>query len=220
MTTRKGKYRDRNWENAMPFIPIPFIAQVELIYLWDVQVCQTVLHYDAPNDPAPADFTSFAVSLKGIWDIHLKPLMPGTLALTGIKITDMSTANGPTILYSAGMPIAGTTGQPSLPNNCAVAITKRTVLRGRSFRGRIFHPGLQENVVAANQVTAAHMTALLAAYTQFLTVTVGAHQYDMHVVSRYSNNVPRASGIRTRVESLSSDGVIDSQRRRLPGRGA
>ena len=62
---------------------------------------------------------------------------------------------------------------------------------------------------SASNVMAGHET----------TLPVTLDPWSMVVVSRYENNAPRAEGIATLVDRLSSDGVIDSQRRRLPGRG-
>jgi hypothetical protein len=137
-----------------------------------------------------------------------------------VKVTDLSSVSGFSLTLTGSLPIAGGNASPALPNNTALVITKRTLQRGRSFRGRIFHPGLTENQVTANQVAGATVSALVAAYENFKGFTLTDGEAVLCVLSRYSGGNARVTGLMTPVENFTSDGFIDSQRRRLPGRGA
>jgi len=203
----------------MAFIPVPGVVQVELIYQWDSQTVETVLHYDADDPIDSTEYAAMGAQLVTLWNANLKGAISTPVTLTQIKFTDLSADIGPVLNYSTGLPLVGTLTGPSLPNNCALVITKRTPLRGRSYRGRIYHPGLGEADVTANAVAAARVTALLTAYGALRTFTAGAKNYYMCVVSRYTDNAPRVTGIATRVNGFTTDGMVDSQRRRLPGRG-
>jgi len=203
----------------MPFIPVPNTVQVELLYLWDGQECANVLHYGQPGLTSITDMEEAGSILVAWWDASMQTLVPSTLSLTQIKLTDLNDESAPVVEYTTGLPLAGQHASPSLPNNVSVTITKRTLLRGRSFRGRIYHPGLVEGVVTNNQVLGTHMTNLINAYEEILNLAVTAEEWNMVVVSRYADNAPRVEGISTDVIALSSDGIVDSQRRRLPGRG-
>lgn len=203
----------------MAFIPVPNTIQLELVYAWDNQVAQTVLHYTKASPWTPSTMTEACVSMIAEWNTGMKPLMPLTLSLIQIRATDLSSATGTVINYATGLPIAGTNSAPSLPNSVAMVVTKRTLLRGRSYRGRIYHPGLNESAVLANQVLATTAAQIVAVYTAMMSLTLTADEATMTVVSRFNNNAPRATGVATLVNNMTTDGVVDSQRRRLPGRG-
>jgi hypothetical protein len=209
----------RNGENAMPFIPAVNTAQLELNYIWDGQFCQTVLHYLKATAWDTTDLSELVQEAIDQWSTNFPTSMPSSLALISVRGTDLSSATGPTVVSSAGLPEPGVSGSPSLPNNCAMVVTKRTDQRGRSFRGRIYHPGLTEATVTGNTVNSASVTAILGLWSNFLTLAITADEGVLSIVSRYTNGAPRATALVTTVSTLTSDGIVDSQRRRLPGRG-
>lgn len=205
----------------MPFIPTPNAVQAELVYNWDSQICQTVLHYVKASPWNPDSMAELAEGLLETWDSNLKGSMPTTLSLIGVRVTDISSQTGPVVEQNIGLPSTGTAASASLPNNVAIVFTKRTGLRGRSYRGRIYHPGLLEANVVGNQVDSTVASALRQKWEQFLAIplTVAADEALMVVVSKQNNNVSRSEGVATLVTGLTTDGLIDSQRRRLPRRG-
>jgi len=204
----------------MAYIPVPNAVQVDLFQLWDNQQVENVLHFQPSIPLTPTLYSELAAHLVTWWNANLKVLMPTTLQLSQIKVTDLTTQFSPVLNYSTGLPIVGTTASASLPGNCALVITKRTALRGRSFRGRIYQPGMVEAVVTNSQVAAGTVTAFLNAYGLIRTFSTASATWDMGVVSRVQGGVPLAVGEFHDITSFTSEGVIDSQRRRLPGRGA
>lgn len=204
----------------MPFIPVLGVVQAELVYTWEGQTVETVLHFEPSDPPTPALMTELGAFLVTWFNTVLKPTMPTTISLVNIKLTDLTTETAPVVNYGTGLPIAGTGASPALPNNVAFVITKRTAQRGRSFRGRIYHPGLMEGSVTGNTVSGSAATAIIGAYDDLLAFSTAGATWTMGVVSRYTNLAPRATGVFTGVVNLTTDGNVDSQRRRLPGRGA
>jgi hypothetical protein len=114
----------------------------------------------------------------------------------------------------------GTNVSPALPNSNALVLTKRTALRGRSYRGRIYVPGLIEGQVTANAVSSAYQTNYLNFWNGLLTITTTQNSFEMVVFSKKQNGSWLAQGILTPVIGFTTDGQVDSQRRRLPGRGS
>jgi hypothetical protein len=108
-----------------------------------------------------------------------------------------------------------------MPNNVAIVMSLKTGLRGKSFRGRIYHVGLSDAVVTANAVTTVQRDALVAGYSLLTTFAgaTGEAIFNLVVLSYYASSVLRPTPIATPVTSVTSDGIVDSQRRRLPGRG-
>lgn len=204
----------------MPFIPVPNVCQAELIFNWNGQVVENVLHYSKSSPWTIDTLGDLAAELKAWWDTGMQPIVAATLSLTQIKMTDLASATGPVLNYNTGLPLAGLSGSPSMPNSIAVVITKRTDLRGRSYRGRIYHCGLTEEQCLNSALASGVASGLLAVYAATDVFSVTGDEAIQCVVSRYSNGVPRVTGIATPVTNFTTDGIIDSQRRRLPGRGS
>jgi len=204
----------------MDYIPVPNTVQVDMFQLWDGQAVENVLHFQPTPTVNPILMNDLAAHLVTWWNANIKPNVPTNLQLSAIKLTDLTTQTGTVITYGTGLPIVGTNASPSLPNNCALVITKRTGLRGRSFRGRIYQPGMIEGAVTGNSVAASYVTTFVNAYGLIRNFSVGATPWDMVVVSRKQGGQWLVVGETNDVTTFTSDGVIDSQRRRLPGRGA
>lgn len=205
----------------MPYIPVSDTVMAELFMIWDSQLIETVLHFS----PVVAGYNlaqmgDLGDALVTWWGTNIKPGMPTTLSLSGVKITDMASETGPVVDVSTGLPVIGTNASPSLPNNVACVFTKRTALRGRSYRGRIYHPGLCESMVTGNTVLASQVTTNITAYNLLRSFTANTKVWKLQVVSRRFEGADRLTGVTEPVTGFTSDGVVDSQRRRLPGRGS
>lgn len=204
----------------MPFIPATNVVQTELIYVWDGQICENVLHYQVPGGVTEASMFLIGATLVDWFDEALSPYMAPTIALTEVRMTDLTSEFAPGASFVAGLPIAGQSVAAALPNNVALSITKRTPFRGRAYRGRIYHMGLTETQVVDNQVIQVTVDILIAAYELIREIVDVGGDIPMVVVSKYQGSVPRAAALVTPVSGFSTDGVIDSQRRRLPKRGS
>jgi hypothetical protein len=139
--------------------------------------------------------------------------------LNMLRYTDLSTQTSGGIEYTQGMPIMGTfPDDQGMPSNVTVAVKWTTGLRGRSYRGRTYHIGIPRSCVEGNLVATEYVADLKDAYQTLInrfTQTGGA----MVIASRQNNSVIRETGVSTPVTAVSIEHTIDSQRRRLPGRG-
>lgn len=202
----------------MPYVPATNVVQVEFVFTYDSQVCENVIHFQNTGAITTPIFNALGVHLVNWFNTNMKPLLPGTVSLNALKMTDLTTQTSGFLNYTTGLPLAGTLADAALPNNVALVITKRTVNRGRSFRGRIYHMGLTEGKVTNNAVQGLHVTALLTAYALLLSFSPSVGTFVMVVVSRYSNGAARGAAVVSPVTGLDTDGSVDSQRRRLPSR--
>lgn len=203
----------------MPFIPAENTVEVQMIFSYQLQVCQNVYHVQLPGEPTQPDLIDIAEAFKDWWDTNLKPLVSSACALTRIICKDISSENDDAIEYSTGLPIAGTGGANSLPNSVTLAIKWVTGLAGRSFRGRTYHIGLDESQVTGNEVLTTPFNALGAAYNA-LVPAIAALGYTLVVCSKFSDGAARTACVLTEILGAVADNIIDSQRRRLPGRGS
>jgi hypothetical protein len=202
----------------MAFVPIPNAAQLEFIYQWDGQIVENVLTYKILVDVTAANLQVLTTAAIAWWSANLKPLQSNQAALLTVKATDLSSQTGPVVEDTTGLPIVGTGGTASVPNNVSIAVKLITANRGRSYRGRIYHIGLPTSTVTGNTVAGATRTSLRNAWLAALTLGT-APIWTLAVGSRYTANAPRVTGIATTVTDISVNSVVDSQRRRLPERG-
>lgn len=203
----------------MAFTAFPGTCQVELTMTWAGQRVQNVLHYHKLVTFDATTLTGIANAAVTKWNTYIKPRVNVTCSLVEVKATDISTQTGPVAYATTGLPIIGTVAGASLPNNATVAVTKRTAKRGRSYRGRIYHPGLSISDVTGNVVSPGVVTALIAAWTNFLILNDGATNANLVVASRFQSGVQLVTGEVNDVTGFTVESTVDSQRRRLPGRG-
>lgn len=204
----------------MAFIPAPDTVLLELVYLWEDQVVENTLYWKCVASPSATELAALAGSAAGWWNANCQGFTNVNVSLQQVKATDLTTDSSPSVTYTIGLPTFGdVTGDP-LPNNCSLAISFRTLGRGRSSRGRNYIVGLSEASVSGNTVDPTFIGYIQSAY-EALSATLNADVEGFHaVVSRYHNNAPRAEALVQEVTAyVIVDPFIDSQRRRLPGRG-
>lgn len=202
----------------MPFVPFTAVAKCELIFRQDNQIIENVLHYKALNTFGIEAMELLADSLKTQWNTSLKQLTFSNVSLVAIRITDLTSDISPVVEYVTGLPISGTLTGTALPNNVTVVTKLITLLRGRSYRGRVYQVGLSSTAINGNVLTTTYRTSLQAAWSLMLSMG-GEEDWRLVVASRQNNGVIRGEGVATLVESVSVNPTLDSQRRRLPERG-
>ena len=204
----------------MQYVPIPNTVKVELVYSWDSQVCENVFHVKVPGEINTDLLDSIQGTFYSWYSVSLAAMQSNTVSFVKFILSDASTQYGISKEYGPGVVNAGlVSNNPSLPNNVSVAMKWNTGLRGRSFRGRTFHVGLTESMVVGNNVTTDTRTYLLSTYAGLLSV-LDAQGWQLVVASKFQGNAPRTTGLATEILTVTTDGVVDSQRRRLPGRGS
>lgn len=204
----------------MPFVPTANTAQVETVYNWSGQIVENVFHYEHPSGaPTMADLVAITDAVRSYIATNLVPLMADTITLLRVVGKLIDVADGLFYVSTTGLPQAGGGGSPALPNNVSAAYSWRTSASGRSFRGRSFVVGLQEGHVTENNLTPAATTAFGTALHGLIAVG-GDAGWEMVIVSKSHLHVPRVAGVTTPVTAaFFTNTTIDSQRRRLPGRG-
>lgn len=209
-------------EGPRPATPVPGVVKVEMIYTLDQQEVINIFHAEVTGTPdvTEQDLDETGALFK-LWHAEeLRPTQAAESALQRVVCTDLSVLNGMSKEYPVTPVVNGGGQSPQLPNNNTLAVKWGTAFRGRSFRGRTFHIGLQEAQVTANIATAATVTALLAAYQDLLDrIALSIDLASLVVVSYCGGGAWRAVPLVTPISSVSIDPTIDSQRRRLPGRG-
>lgn len=160
------------------------------------------------------------------WTTNYALITSDLVTLREVTATDMTSLTSATASVS-GDSATGSAIGGSLPGNCSLAVSFRTASRGRSFRGRNFVVGIPlEEMSSTDQVQSAYASTVKDTYDAFQTAITTA-DWTWVVASRFSGvdpdthkPIPRVAGVTTPITSvIVVDNVIDSQRRRLTGRG-
>jgi len=202
----------------MAFIPVPNTIKLSFEWLVAGQIVAVTLSVEKASAVTVADLDTVNDMAVDWWNTDSKALQTATSTLTRTTSTDLTTSSSP-VADNPITPIAGTAAGNPLPNNAALVVSFKTANRGRSYRGRMYWPGIpqsqQLNPVTVQSAYAIGLATSVAAFLDDLD-TAG---YTPVVVSRQEDNVVRTTGVTTPITTLEVEQFIDSQRRRLAGRG-
>lgn len=201
------------------FIPLPDCGRVVMQYTIYGQTVENVFYWNHGSPYDAATIAALALAVQGSWVTNLKPILPPAAVLNSITATATDAASG--VQHVAPVGSAGSNagaGMETIGNTLAIKFG--TGVSGRSYRGRMYFPILIEGLVSANVVDLSYAAGLVSAVTAFFQ-DVETDTGDKHVIASYQNDCAwRATGVSTDVSSYSYvDRNLDSQRRRLSGRG-
>lgn len=205
----------------MAFIPAPNIVQCEIRGILDGQHVENRIYVNVLHAPTIADLNALAGALSGAVSVNWVPLMSGNWRCSEFFLRSMQTINDIQATYpQPSGSFTGTHGSPQLPNNVTLCVSLRSNFAGRSARGRLYWQCLSEDQVVSNNVDLAVVNQITSAVLA-LKVNIAALGFVWSVVSFRSGNIVRPGGpVYFPVNDvIVVDTVIDSQRRRLPGRG-
>lgn len=202
-----------------PFVEFPSGVQSNVRFLWNGQQCENVFHFDR-GEAAFGDVTSqIGAAIVDDWWAVLRDVVSNDCSLVEIYHVDLASQTGPVATTGAGLTPAGGVLTDSVPNNVTFSVCLRTNKRGRSFRGRSYVVGLAAGNVVVNEVPAPARATIVEAYEALRTISL-TNGIPLCVASRFSLGAPRTVGILTPITEIALvDNFVDSQRRRLPGRG-
>lgn len=199
----------------MAFVPIPQTVSAEFIFNYYGVISEYVLWFHCADPLDEDNAEDLAAALKAWWVTNMRVWAVPSLSLVQIRITDQEDQHGFVVNYGTGLPSAGSDTGDGMPGNVALVMTKRTNHRGRSYRGRIYTFGFAEDQVAGNTVSPTITSAFTTAFNLLQSLDVGGVVWVHVVVSRVEAGDPREIGMYTPVTSITTDGQVDSQRRRL-----
>jgi len=201
-----------------PFIPAPTACRVLMQHQQEGQRVENVYHCVKDDGFTTADLVTCASVFKSWEDSTMQVLRANNSYLDTIVATALDAETSPAIVYTTGLPIVGEAGTDYSPMNVTVAVRWNTALRGRSFRGRTYHIGLCRSQYQQSKLTTGMQSGLVAAYDQLLADLI-AEGMVLVVASYRHAKAWRTEALLTTILNCSVEITLDSQRRRLPGRG-
>jgi hypothetical protein len=221
--TRRGQKRERTRKdsNAMAFVGKANCVQANLRFTQDDQQVENTLYFEyKAGTVTTALMSTLGDDLITWWTSEVGTYLTDKLTFREVYLTDLTTQTSPTVTVTTGLPATADLGQAALPNNASACISFRTSGRGRSSRGRNYLAGVSEDSVSNNTLNATFVSNLIAAYESLMDAATYTDDWTWIVYSRFENGNPRAEALIAPVDAVVfTDRTIDSQRRRLPGRG-
>jgi 3D (Asp-Asp-Asp) domain-containing protein len=210
----------------MPFVPVANGALVEVRMSSMGQQVENTLWFETDATPTEATLTDLADAVGLWWRTNIKPITSSRVSVTEYVATSMDTATSPQVSVPGTVLDVGASTPNVMPLGSTLTVSFRTGLRGRSFRGRNYVIGMTEDQVDGNSVVAGVAELWRAAYEELIAAATDVG-WTWIVASRFSGTdpvtgdpTPRAAAVTTPITAVVVvDDFVDSQRRRLSGRG-
>lgn len=202
----------------MAFIPVPNGASLCFQFTtagqnW--QFCITVRK--TAGAPSVSDLATLAAAGVSWWNATLKSLIYTATTLNQVVATDLTTQGGPQDIDVVGTPGTATGG--IIPVGTPIVVSFRTALRGRSYRGRAYVTGTSSSNLVDSANVSSTITSGLGAAFATLGGTLSTAGMPHVVASKQHNGAVTNPAATNAVITYVVDGKLDSQRRRLAGRG-
>lgn len=204
----------------MAFIPVPDTVMAELRMAINGQQVENTLYFQKEGGWNVPGATQLANDLLVWWTTLLSVQLSEQLVLREVTVSDLNVVDSFQVTVPAPTPnpSGGVVGEAE-PNNVSLTVSFRTGLRGRSFRGRNYVVGIPKEKTLNSQVISTFSAYMQGSY-QGIPSAITLSGGTWVVASRFHANAPRVTGVSTPVTAVVVvDDFVDSQRRRLPGRG-
>lgn len=205
----------------MAFIPVPYCAQVNIIQQLSGEDVENVFYVShLTPDWSPVELVDVASYFISYWSANIMPLLATEFSFQKVRVRDLNNAGEDGYEQAVSPIVTGAVGGGAMPGSAALAVKKSTGLVGRSHRGRVYMSGLVKPNVTINLVNQAWVTQIVGELQNMIGDINGTlGDVKLAHVSRYTNGLPRIQGAYWDIVSFTADNRLDSQRRRLAGRG-
>lgn len=195
----------------MPPVVLANTARVEMIYFENAQERTNIFHVQVvgPGDPDLSDIADFFDSHDNTYGVPLRGV--GT-ALHTIRVTNISDAVQAQFTKDITPARPGANVSTDTPGNVTSTVSWRSGFAGRSYRGRTYMVDTPSDNITTLETINGTRAAALGTWGQALITGLASIGHGLGVAS-FTHNALRG------VISLVIDTILDSMRRRLPGRG-
>jgi len=205
----------------MAFVPISNACAVELRFTYNTQNCEYTLGFHNSSGVTEANLQTLTNFLGEWWYNQGRSRHSNQVSLREIYARDLTTEGGPAYTSTTRAGTPGTLNAGTiLPNNAAFCVSFRTAGRGRANRGRNYCMGFGASQLSAgNTVIQAYVDIITAWYRMLLPGgTYDPTPYRWVVLSRQLNGVVTGRAVPI-TAVIAPNLIVDSMRKRLPGRG-
>jgi hypothetical protein len=209
----QGKLAGQHKGASMAPPNAPSIAKVSVVGHRDQREWVNTFHvHKLAGAWTPADMSAVA-NIMVAWVNNYRAVWPINIFADVIEVRVLDPVHPFALDHSINPPLQGTEQGATEPGNVTSTISWRTGLAGRKHRGRDYVPGYATPDVTVDDRLGTAMVNLLATVAQlYITDITGLGGFEPVVFHKADNTW-------TPIISFVIDAILDSQRRRLPGRG-
>lgn len=199
------------------FVPVDKGIEVAARFLLDGQRVQTSFWFQSIGIPNATNLEDAVSIITQWWDgIHVH--LSTALTITEIQGYDRTAQVRPSFVQTIFIDGNGDIVGDFAPSNVAMCVSLLTGYGHRSGRGRSYLMGIPDGEVIGNTFDPPFVNQIKQAYDNII-VTAISYNLTYVVASRYHDKEPRPLGVCVPITNTRIDPTVDSQRRRLPGRG-
>jgi len=205
----------------MPLPNATNVVRVEMRYQCEGERVENVFHVHGTSAWDTGSLGDLGLAFFDWWNDNLKNIQSTQTTLREIYLLDLTTSPGLEYTFVTGLPGGGLDSAAAIANNVTACISWRTGFAGRSQRGRTYHIGMTKNYTDNSLMTSSFVSQALDTYNALIPlVQASSNDPELVVLSYYHNNAVRPTPTWEPILTATLvDNVVDSQRRRLPGRG-
>jgi hypothetical protein len=203
----------------MAFIPASAVAEIEMRASLYTERVENTLYFK--KDTGSIDQTALDALTNFMdeeWNTAWKPILQAQYTFREVYGTDLTSA---TSFVSTNVDHAGVTGSAegvASPGSVAFCVSFRTGNRGRSGRGRNYWTSVPTSQITGNFLSPTYRNLILAVYNRLILTPPSGWTWG--VLSRFHSGAARVAGLFQPITTVVAvDDALDSQRRRLAGRG-
>lgn len=183
----------------MTFQSVTNAASAEVLWTYGSLHFENVLWFTkAGFDTVAMDALADAI-IAATLGTNILSVMDDDWSLGSVLVTDQRTEGADQVSVAATGKV-GTVASETIARNLALVVTLRTGLRGRSYRGRVYIPGMPESLMT-NGAYAASVSTEVLEWLQLIKNNAATEGWTWGVCSRYHDGVERAAGIVTPITS-------------------
>lgn len=189
------------------------VCRASIIMQRDTRQIVNTVHFYRSAGWTIADLTNLGAALQTWWTNFYAPMVPSQYALVNIHMQVYDPTGSPYVLDRNVSPaVGGSRGSTPEAGNVSLSLSLRAGLAGRAYRGRIYLAGVNEGDVSSTDIVSSGLVALAA---NALTALIGPSlpAGTSAVIFHRNDNLFSA------IVAAVVENIVDSQRRRLPGRG-
>lgn len=194
----------------MPFIPFADTVRAAIRYRVSTHEWVNTMWFrnlggfsEVTAETLAEDLATWVVGVLG-------PSYQVLVQFVDVTVYDMTSDSGFVIVNDDGAGVIGEGAGNILPLNTALTVTFQTNKRGRSYRGRNYLTGFEENVANEAVWTSLHLDNIEAAYAA-LEPLIDDAGWQHVVASQYQDGAPLLVGVTTPVTNYRANARVYRQ---------
>jgi len=204
----------------VPFQSAPFCAEAVINATISGVPLANVLNFRRLSGYDQAHIDDLATAIDIAVGADYLPILASAVSYSHVLVRGLESVIDLTSSASASAG-SGAVGGATMPNNVSLVATLRTGFTGRSARGRFYAMPMSSSSLASQNTLDGAIGSGLESFLEACVVAGASTGWEMIVLSRYTLGAKRSVAIGTPVTDIEIRNLlVDSQRRRLAGRGS